>query len=140
MGKKKEQDVTPKMSNEELTLLIDTCGDVKSKIKPLQDEEKKLVAVIKQHVTESFDGNKYVAVISKRTSASFNHERLLEHLKTLPKELQKKVIKVQKIESIDEVALEKLMYDGDIAPASLAPFQQINESSALLIKPKDGKK
>lgn len=120
----------------DIASIIDSYGKNKDEEKGLKkyiDKESKLIKeYFSKNNLESFESNKYTAIVSNTTKTSLNNYLAIEILKAnlKPEEL-KTVIKTK--EYIDEDALEKLSYSGfDMSILERAFIEKV--TSTLRIK------
>ena len=120
----------------DIASIIDSYGKNKDEEKGLKkyiDKESKLIKeYFSKNNLESFESEKYTAIVSKTTKTSLNDDLAIEILKAnlKPEEL-KTVIKTK--EYIDEDALEKLSYSGfDMSILERAFIEKV--TSTLRIK------
>lgn len=120
----------------DIASIIDSYGKNKDEEKGLKkciDKESKLIKeYFSKNNLESFESNKYTAIVSNTTKTSLNDYLAIEILKAnlKPEEL-KTVIKTR--EYIDEDALEKLSYSGfDMSILERAFIEKV--TSTLRIK------
>lgn len=120
----------------DIASIIDSYGKNKDKEKGLKkyiDKESKLIKeYFSKNNLESFESEKYTAIVSNTTKTSLNDDLAIEILKAnlKPEEL-KTVIKTK--EYIDEDALEKLSYSGfDMSILERAFIEKV--TSTLRIK------
>jgi hypothetical protein len=120
----------------DIASIIDSYGKNKDEAKGLKkyiDEESKLIKdYFSKNNLESFESEKYTAIVSNTTKTSLNDDLAIEILKAnlKPEEL-KTVIKTK--EYIDEDALEKLSYSGfDMSILERAFIEKV--TSTLRIK------
>jgi hypothetical protein len=120
----------------DIASIIDSYGKNKDEEKGLKkyiDEESKLIKdYFSKNNLESFESEKYTAIVSNTTKTSLNDDLAIEILKAnlKPEEL-KTVIKTK--EYIDEDALEKLSYSGfDMSILERAFIEKV--TSTLRIK------
>lgn len=79
---------------------------------------------------EEFSAGGYTATVKQTTKISFDETKLLAIIKKLKK--GKDIIK--KKEYVDEEALERAIYDGEIVAADLALAQVITHTPTLKLK------
>lgn len=120
----------------DIASIIDSYGKNKDEEKGLKkyiDKESKLIKdYFSKNNLESFESEKYTAIVSNTTKTSLNDDLAIEILKAnlKPEEL-KTVIKTK--EYIDEDALEKLSYSGfDMSILERAFIEKV--TSTLRIK------
>lgn len=120
----------------DIASIIDSYGKNKDEEKGLKkyiDEESKLIKdYFSKNNLESFESEKYTAIVLNTTKTSLNDDLAIEILKAnlKPEEL-KTVIKTK--EYIDEDALEKLSYNGfDMSILERAFIEKV--TSTLKIK------
>lgn len=120
----------------DIASIIDSYGKNKDEEKGLKkyiDKESKLIKeYFSKNNLESFESEKYTAIVSNTTKTSLNDDLAIEILKAnlKPEEL-KTVIKTK--EYIDEDALEKLSYSGfDMSILERAFIEKV--TSTLIIK------
>lgn len=123
-------------SKVDIASIIDSYGKNKDEEKGLKkyiDKESKLIKeYFSKNNLESFESEKYTAIVSNTTKTSLNDDLAIEILKAnlKPEEL-KTVIKTK--EYIDEDALEKLSYSGfDMSILERAFIEKV--TSTLRIK------
>lgn len=120
----------------DIASIIDSYGKNKDEEKGLKkyiDKESKLIKeYFSKNNLESFESEKYTAIVSNTTKTSLNDDLAIEILKAnlKPEEL-KTVIKTR--EYIDEDALERLSYSGfDMSILERAFIEKV--TSTLRIK------
>lgn len=103
--------------------IIDECKDYKDQYNALKKKSEPLETQIKdyarQNGLDTIKSNNWQANISVTPKTEFNEEKAIDILKlTLDKKVLNKIVK--KKEYIDEDALEKAIYNGDVDASSLA--------------------
>lgn len=106
---------------------------IKTQLKDLKKKEDKLVAIVKDYMIKNDLTNissiSIEANLSERKAISFKTEELIEWAKDNG---YNDIVKT--IEVVDEVELEKQVYNGFISPKDLEPFQVEKVSKVLTIK------
>lgn len=106
---------------------------IKTQLKDLKKKEDKLVAIVKDYMIKNDLTNissiSIEANLSERKTISFKTEELIEWAKDNGYD---DIVKT--IEVVDEVELEKQVYNGFISPKDLEPFQVEKVSKVLTIK------
>ena len=126
-----------KLVQPDVAKIIDTLGDLKTKIKTLSEEEKSYVAEIKKVMSEegikelsSSSGN-FKATLSTSTSGSFKEAELLTFVKkTFGDEVFNSITTLK----LDEEKLENALFNNVIPPAKIKKFQTLKEVTRLIIK------
>ena len=106
-----------------ISAIIDECKDYKDQYNALKKKSEPLETQIKdyarQNGLDTIKSNNWQANISVTPKTEFNEEKAIDILKlTLDKKVLNKIVK--KKEYIDEDALEKAIYNGDVDASSLA--------------------
>ena len=125
----------------DLSTAIDKYKESKDKENALKKANNELNETIKtymqDHGMESANSEKYTATLSCTKKESLNEELAIEIIKeNLGGALLSSVIKQK--EYIDEDALEKLVYNGDVDITKLAKAKMVKETYTLRVgKKKD---
>lgn len=106
---------------------------IKIQLKNLKKDEDRLVASIKKYMTDNNLTNissiGLEVSLNERKSVSFDQENLITWAK---ENGHSDIVKV--VEVIDEVELEKQVYNGFILPKDLEPYQLVKITKVLNVK------
>lgn len=122
----------------DLSVLIDDYGHYNDLKKTNEKIANELNAKIKDEFSirniSDYDGNNYSAKLSVRQKFSFDEERLLHIVKSLPLDYRTRLIYTKEL--VDIELLERMIINGEISPELFVDAQVVTTTYSLISKKK----